>query len=91
MITNLMSFSDNAAYRFRMLFNPIPNHKERGFDIMFGEDIQQLMGMPMKYTALYTFLILFSQRLSISEIRLVNQNCFRHSQKVVLMRSPEAR
>ena len=59
MITDLVSFSDNAAYRFRMLFNPIPNHKERGFDIMFGEDIQQLMGMPMKYTALYTFLILF--------------------------------
>jgi hypothetical protein len=28
-----------------MPFNPIPDHKERGFDIMFGEDIKQLMGI----------------------------------------------
>jgi hypothetical protein len=45
MVTDLVSFGDNAADRFRMPFNPIPDHKERGFDIMFGEDIKQLMGI----------------------------------------------
>ena len=45
MIPDLVSFSDNAADGFRMPFNPIPDHEERGFDLMFGEDIEQLMGI----------------------------------------------
>jgi hypothetical protein len=37
--------SDHAANRFRMLFNPIPDHKKSRFDIVFSEDIQQRIGI----------------------------------------------
>jgi len=45
MIANLMSFSDNTAHCFRMPFNPIPDHKESGSDIVLSEDIKQLVGI----------------------------------------------
>ena len=45
MIPNLMSLSDSTIHCFRVPFDAISDHEEGGFDIMLGEDIQQLIGI----------------------------------------------
>ena len=45
MIPNLMSLSDSTIHCFTVPFDAISDHEEGGFDVMFGENIQQPIGI----------------------------------------------